>query len=281
MEVMSIIIEFTSYLVTNRGLSEGTAREYRKDLRETQTWMVANANIQRWSDVTKETIEDYVAAMTVAGLKPATISRRISCLRTFYQYAWQKGLQKENPAKYVSTPKVGESVPRTIAQSEIQAAISDTSIDVMTRVMITVMAETGMRISELRNIKAWDINLDLRTIRVHGKGKKERTVYYGEGTAETFRHLHVPGETVIFPLSDIEARSRIFWALRKHTGAERCSSHTLRHTWATSMLNAGADLKTIGTIMGHASVATTERYAKVAGVKVAADYKKYSPTYHG
>ncbi|MER2032577.1 tyrosine-type recombinase/integrase [Exiguobacterium indicum] len=278
---MSIIEEFVKYLGINRGLSEGTVREYRKDLRETQTWMVTNAKVERWSQVTKENIEDYVADMSLTGLKPATIRRRVSCLRTFYQYAWQKGLQKENPAKYVSTPKVGESVPRTLAQTEIQAAISDTSIDAMTRTMLTVMSETGIRISELRNIKAWDINQDEHTIRVHGKGNKERTVYYGAGTAETFRHLHVPGDTVIFPLSDIEARSRIFWALRKHTGAERCSSHTLRHTWATSMLNAGADLKTIATIMGHASVTTTEKYAKVAGVKVAADYKLYSPTYHG
>ena len=269
------------YLGTNRGLSEGTVREYRKDLREIQSWMVANAKVERWSQVTKENIEDYVADMSLAGLKPATIRRRVSCLRSFYQYAWTRGLQKENPAKFVSTPKVGESVPRTLNPKEIQATISDTTIDATTRVMVTMMAETGIRISELRNIKVWDINQEERSITISGKGNKERKVYYGDGTASILGNIHVPGNTQLFPMDDNEARSRVFWALRKHTSAAHCSSHCLRHTFATTMLNAGADLKSIGTLMGHASVATTERYAKVAGVKVAADYKQYSTNYHG
>ena len=278
---MSIIEEFVKYLVTNRGLSERTGIEYRKDLREIQKWMVANAKVERWSQVTKENIEDYVADMSLAGLKPATISRRISCLRTFYQYAWVKGLQQENPAKYVSTPKVGESVPKTLDPKEIQTAISDTTIDAMTRAMVTVMSETGIRVSELRNIRAWDINKEERSITISGKGNKERKVYYGDGTATLLGKLRVPGVTYLFPMGDREARSRIFWALRKHTPAAHCSSHCLRHTFATTMLNNGAELKSICTLMGHATVATTERYAKVAGVKVAADYKQYSTNYHG
>ena len=278
---MSIIEEFVKYLVTNRGLSEGTAREYRKDMREIQKWMVTNAKIERWSQVQKEHVDDYVADMYLIGHKPATIRRRVSCLRTFYQYAWIKGLQQENPAKYVSTPKVGESVPKTLDPKEIQAAISDTSIDATTRVMVTVMAETGIRVSELRNIRAWDINKEERSITISGKGNKERKVYFGDGTAAVLGNVRVPGATYLFPMGDREARSRIFWALRKHTPAAHCSSHCLRHTFATTMLNQGAELKSISVLMGHASVATTERYAKVAGVKVAADYKQYSTNYHG
>lgn len=278
---MSIIEEFGKYLEANRGLSEGTVREYRKDLREIQSWMVANAKVERWSQVTKENIEDYVADMSISGLKPATIRRRISCLRSFYQYAWVKGLQQENPAKYVSTPKVGESVPKTLDPKEIQSAISDPTIDAMTRVMVTVMAETGIRVSELRNLRAWDINQEERSITISGKGNKERKVFFGEGTAAVLGNLRVPGATYLFPMGDREARSRIFWALRKHTHAAHCSSHCLRHTFATTLLNKGAELKSISTLMGHASVATTERYAKVAGVKVAADYKQYSTNYHG
>lgn len=278
---MSIIEEFVKYLGTNRGLSEGTVREYRKDLREIQTWMVTNAKVERWSQVTKENIEDYVADMSLAGLRPATIRRRISCLRSFYQYAWVKGLQQENPAKYVSTPNVGESVPRTLDPKEIQATISDTTIDATTRFMVTMMAETGIRVSELRNIKVWDINQEERSITISGKGNKERKVYYGDGTAAILVNIHVPGNTQLFPMGDLEARSRIYWALRKHTSAAKCSSHCLRHTFATTMMNKGAELKSISTLMGHVSVATTERYAKVAGGKVAADYKQYSTNYHG
>lgn len=275
---MSIIDEFVGYLVNNKGLAVGTATEYLKDMREIQTWMVANG-IDRFSAVTKEHIDNYVASLAVAGRKPATIRRRISCLRSFYQYAWVKGLTKVNPAKYVSTPKTGESVPKTLGTDAIAATISDTSIDATTRVMVTIMAETGVRVSELRTITMGDISQGERSIMVHGKGNKERKVYYGAGTAAVVGHLHLPGNTHLFAMDDREARSRIFWALRKHTSAAHCSSHCIRHTWATAMLEAGADLKSISTLMGHTSVTTTERYAKAAGVKVAADYNKYHRDY--
>lgn len=276
---MSIIVEYQKYLVLNRGLAESTAMEYVKDLREIQKWMVSQAKIERWSDVTKENIDDYVADMSQQGQKPATISRRVSTLRGFYQFAWIKGLTKENPAKYVSTPKVGETMPKTLKPAEIKAAISDTRIDATTRVMITILAETGIRISELRAIRWWDVNQQERTITIHGKGNKERRVYYGNGTAEIFQHVNVPGSTQLFTMDDRDARSRIYWALRNHTNAERCSSHVLRHTYATEMLNAGANIKAISQLMGHASVTTTERYAKAAGVMVAATYNQYAQNY--
>lgn len=276
---MSIITEYQKYLVLNRGLAQSTAMEYGKDLREIQKWMVKQAKIERWSDVTKENIDDYVADMSQQGQKPATISRRVSTLRGFYQFAWVKGLTKENPAKYVSTPKVGETMPKTLNPAEIKAAISDTRIDATTRVMITILAETGIRISELRAIRWWDVNQQERTITIHGKGNKERRVYYGNGTAEIFQHVNVSGSTQLFTMDDRDARYRIYLALRQHTNAEKCSCHVIRHTYATELLNAGADINDIKELMGHASVTTTERYAKVAGAKVAATYKQYATNY--
>lgn len=276
---MSIIIEFTTYLVTNRGLSEGTAREYRKDLRETQTWMVANANTERWSEVTRENIEDYVAAMTVAGLKPATIRRRVSCLRTFYQYAWQKGLQTENPAKYVSTPKKPERQPTTIPTSAITAALTDATLDATTRMMVAIAAETGIRVSELRNIKTTDINKEQHSITIIGKGNKQRTVYYGNATAAAIADINTTIERRLFTESDRNTRRRMTYAIGMHTTQQKTSPHTLRHTFATTMLNNGAPLPVIQTLLGHKSVETTERYAHVAGRQVATMYEQTKPMY--
>ena len=278
---VSVIERFAQYITLNRGLSDGTAREYTKDLREVQTWMRREAKVERWSQIEKETIDDYVADMAANGMAPATISRRISCLRSFYQWAWVMGWQTENPAKYVSTPKIGSTVPKTLGTDEIAETLRDGSIDLETRAMIAVLAETGMRISELLGLRLLDIDTTNRRIVVRGKGNKERVVYYGDMTASVVSSARTVGNGRLFDLGDREARYRIHKALRAHTRAQKCSSHVIRHTWATAMLNNGASLPTIQALLGHKSVKTTERYAQVAGRTVATQYKQYSPSYYG
>lgn len=278
---VSVIEKFCSYIVLNRGLSEMTAREYAKDLREIQTWLKTQAKVERWGDVDKAMIDDYVTDMSTNGLKAATISRRISCLRSFFQFAWLQGWQSENPAKYVSTPKVGVTVPKTLKTSEIAATIADNSIDIQTRYMVAVLAETGVRISELLSIRLTDIDTAHQRIVIRGKGNKERCVYYGEMTAAAIASSVAVGRGRLFDLYDRDARWRIHDALRRHTQAPKCSSHIVRHTWATEMLNNGARIETIRTLMGHSSVKITERYAQVAGRTTATEYKQYKPTYYG
>lgn len=279
METKSPIEQFAAYIIKNRGLSERTATEYRKDLRVIQTWIRQQAKVERWSQLDKETIDEMVADWSTEGRKPATVRRRISTLRTFFQWAWLKGLQKDNPSKYVSTPKLGQHTPKTLESSEINETLTDTSTDATTKAMITVMSETGIRIGELLSLRLCDIDKEHRQLTVRGKGNKERRVYYGDGTESMLQYVTAVGTAQLFNLSDREARFRIHEALRRHTQKEHCSSHTLRHTWATSMLNAGADLKTISVLMGHASVKTTERYAQVAGATTAAQYNKYHTNY--
>lgn len=279
METKSVIEQFTAYAMLNRGLSERTAKEYSKDLREMQAWLRQQAKIERWSQVEKETIDEMVADWVTEGLQPATVRRRISCLRTFFQWAWVKGLQTENPAKYVSTPKIPTQTPKTLPTSVITDAIRDVQTDRQTAAIITIMAETGIRITEVLKIKRADIDEDNRQITVKGKGNKERRVYYGQGTTDVLTSQPAVGNGQLFTLGYREARRRIHDALRRHTTAAHASSHTIRHTWATAMLNAGCDLKTISVLMGHNSITTTERYAQAAGARTAAQYQKYHHDY--
>lgn len=277
---MSIIEEYTQHLLWNRGLSEKTSNEYRKDMLEIQKWLKAHTTVRRWSEVEKADVERYIADLSKAGLQAPTIRRRISCLRTFYQWAWQKGWTQENPAKYVNTPKLGKKLPCTLKDTVIADTIADATIDVETRKMVAVMAETGIRISELLNIRLNDIDRAAHAITIKGKGNKERRVYYGDMTAAAIATAATIGNGRLFNKGDRQARREIRNALGMHTSQSRCSSHTIRHTWACAMLNNGCDLKTISTLMGHSSVKTTEIYAQVAGQRVATQYKQYKPTYN-
>lgn len=269
-----MIQEFINYLEKNKGYSPQTCGEYRKDLERFVKWLKIH-HVEKWSNVEKATVDLYVSDMADEGLKPATIKRRISTIRSFYQYAWVMGYQKENPLKYVSTPKLGEALPKTIEQDDLRMTILDGTININVRGLIAFIAETGCRISEALSVTKADFNQETRSIRIWGKGKKERVVYYGDITAAYVKYAKVIGNCPIWMWSQRQARFLIWQALRKHSYAKQLSPHAIRHSFATGILNNGAPITTVQVLLGHKSVETTQRYAKVAQATAASDYKKY------
>jgi site-specific recombinase XerD len=229
--------------------------------------------------VEKATVDLYVSDMAEDGLKPATIKRRISTIRSMFQYAWQTGLQANNPAKYVSTPKLAEALPKTINEDDLRKTILDSSIDINVRGFIAFIAETGCRISEALSVTKADFDLENRSLRIWGKGKKERVVYFGDITAAYVRYARTIGNIPLWTWSQRQTRFLVYNALRKHSKALQLSPHAIRHSFATDMLNSGCPITSIQTILGHKSVQTTERYAKVAQTTAASDYLKYSSNY--
>lgn len=273
-----MIQEFTNYLEKNKGYSQSTCGEYRKDLERFVTWLKAH-RIERWSQVEKSTVDLYVSDMAEDGLKPATIKRRVSTIRSMFQYAWVMGYQTNNPAKYVSTPKLGEALPKTIDQDELRMTILDGSININVRGLIAFIAETGCRISEALSVTKADFDLESRSLRIWGKGKKERMVYFGDITAVYVRYAKTIGNCPIWTWTERQARFFVYQALRKHSHAKQLSPHAIRHSFATGLLNNGAPITTVQTLLGHKSVQTTERYAKVAQTTVASDYNKFKANY--
>lgn len=269
---MAIINDYVKYLEQNRGYSQQTCKEYRKDLEKFVRWLRSSTDVERWGMVTKSTIDRWVSDMSAAHLTASTIKRRVSALRGLYTYAWLQGWCQENPAKYVSTPKKGHTLPKTADGRMIWASIHDTGTMEETRMAVAIMAETGCRLGELLNMKVSDIDQEERTITVRGKGNKERKVYYGDETASALRCCGKIGHGYLITKSERETRYNVHAA----TGA---SPHNIRHTWATQMLNNGCPLESISKMMGHASVKTTEIYAEVATATLAADYNKYKPNY--
>lgn len=267
-----MIQEYINYLQHNKGYSVQTCTEYRKDLEKFVQWLRGSTQIERWGMVTKDVIDSWVWDMSVNDLAPCTIKRRVSALRGLYQYAWVKGLCTDNPAKYVSTPKKGHRLPKTADVDKLWQAIRNVGTDGETKLALAIMAETGVRLGELLEMRVNDVNLGERSITVRGKGNKERKVYYGDMTAELIGRCVVIGGGFLISSSARELRYKVHAA----TGA---SPHNIRHTWATVMLNNGCPLESISKLMGHASVKTTEIYAEVATATLAADYNKYKPNY--
>ena len=267
-----MIQEYISYLQHNKGYSVQTCTEYRKDLEKFVQWLRSSTQIERWGMVTKDVIDSWVSYMSVNDMAPCTIKRRVSALRGLYQYAWVMGLCSDNPAKYVSTPKKGHRLPKVADVDKLSQAIRNTATEAETKLALAIMAETGVRLGELLEMRACDVHQSDRSIVVRGKGNKERKVYYGDMTAEIIgRGVTIGGGKLI--MSDArELRYKVHAA----TGA---SPHNIRHLWATVMLNNGCPLESISKLMGHASVKTTEIYAEVATATLAADYNKFRPKY--
>lgn len=265
-----MITSFINYLRYNRGLSDDTCKAYEKSLRKFVAYARDKQPGVKWSTLKKETIDNYVHDCVQAGEARTSIKLYISTLRTLYKTMMALGYTGDNPARYVSTPKLKKTLPKPIEKEAIKKAIETSSP--RTRAILSILYETGIRISELMALnKGTDIDPTNQRINIKGKGKKERVVYYGDLTAATLNDLELDGMTAR------EIRWDVWHALKPYSNAKQLSPHAIRHTYACTMLQNGADIKVIQALLGHESVKTTERYAQVAGQQIATQYKQYSP----
>lgn len=266
-----MIQEFTNYLQTVRGYSPLTCEEYRKDLTSFVVWLKATTDIRRFGDVNQETVQEWVADLVAAGLQATTIKRRVSALRSLYTYARGRGLTKTNPAQYVSTPKKARRLPKLADATAIRSCLYNPYVEPSTKLAVALLSETGMRISELCTVKMTDINKSTHSIRIIGKGNKERYVYYGKHTKRLLESVANDGGRII-KTDTRETRHDVYKAIGS-------TPHNVRHLYATTMLNNGADIKTISQLLGHESVKTTEIYSRMDTARISSTYNKYQPKY--
>ena len=272
-----MIERFIHHLVCIKGYSNNTARAYEEDLRAFARYAKEIDANMTWSKVTKGFIESYVYAMHDADLENTTISRRISSLRTYYRWAISTGLTKKNPAQYISSPKKAKTLPHTIDTQAIKDALYMSNANSETKALIAIAYETGMRLQEMLDMNYKDIDMETRSIRVHGKGNKERIVYFGSASATLIEILHDKNGEKLFTCEQREARATVYKALKPYTNAEQLSPHAIRHTYATEMLNNGASIKAVSQLLGHESVKTTEIYAQMAQPTLFETYQQTAP----
>lgn len=276
----AMIQDFTQYLINNRGYSVNTATAYDDDLRQFARFLKTIRLDIRWRDVTKADVNRFVATLHEYGRANATIRRKVSAIRTFYDYAKAQGFPCEsNPARFVQMPKLGKQLPKCVEMSAVRKALHSPGTPLKTRCQMALMIETGIRLQELLNTEWQDVDTHARTLKVHGKGNKERTVYYSDTTAYYLGQMPGTKEGKLFPNDDPRGvRREVFYTLKPWSNARQLSPHALRHTFATEMLNNGAKLETVRDLLGHESVKTTERYTHVAQPTLFKEYQQFHPT---
>lgn len=272
-----MITEFLNYISSIKGYSDNTVVAYGKDLRDFVKFVKDVDEGITWRTVTKGLIQGYVVQLHDDGKENTTIKRRVAAIRSLYDYFKTQGLTDNNPARFVQTPKRLKKLPNIISTGALRDALEASSTPLKTKCMIALMAETGIRLQEMLDLETCDFMAHSHSIRIHGKGGKERTVYYGAMSRRYLNEYIGRRQGRLFTDEQREVRSDIYETLSKFTQGRQLSPHAIRHTFATTMLQNGADIKSIQALLGHESVKTTEIYAQVAGQQVATQYELFAP----
>ncbi|MCY3857883.1 MAG: site-specific tyrosine recombinase XerD [Gammaproteobacteria bacterium] len=266
-----------------RNLSSNTVKCYRQDLQAFEQWLG-----KRIRDCTREDLQAYLAEHVVHGKASSSRSRFLSSVRGFFNHAVEKGLLSDNPIANVENPKLAKNLPDYLSESEVEALLNapqpqESAVEWRDRAMLEVLYATGLRVTELIELKRESINLNQGVVRVIGKGNKERIVPLGEEAltwvtsytknARPKLLSNVPTD-VLFPSKrgQLMTRQTFWYAIRRYAeraGIDRhLSPHTLRHAFATHLLNHGADLRAVQMMLGHASLSTTQIYTRVANERL-------------
>lgn len=270
-----MVNEFLEYQRKVKGLSVGTCEEYRKDLR---AWVAyAKSKGLTWSRTSKHDVDDWTRAMVEDGLKPRTIKKRVGVVRCIYRWMVHEGLLEVNPATYCQTPKVAETLPQTVEVIDVERYLNApaTSVnDRMMKILAALLLESGLRISEALNLRWSDVNLERRSIRIKGKGGKERFAFFGERTVKQLEKIRPEVDACkIFDWTDIDARYLMYSTLGRY--CKGVHPHSLRHTFATMMVGQGMPVKQLSVLMGHKHVETTEIYTHVSTDNLRKNYEQF------
>lgn len=262
-----MITEYINHISSVKGQSPLTCLAYEKALRHFATWANANLDRPRWRDITRHVIDNYVSDCAAAGAAPSTTNLRLAAIGGLYNFMKSIGYSVENPCYYESRRKVPQTTPNIIPLKDLRAAY-DHSVGV-TRVMLGILIASGIRIGELMNLEYHDIDTDQNTIKVHGKGAKDRVVHVPAHILYEIKCVkeHCPKNGKVFSIPERMARKMIYEALKPYSQAKQLSPHAIRHTFATNLASQGVNVCTIGTILGHNHLETTQKYIDLAAAQ--------------
>lgn len=288
-----LINNYITYIDKELNYSEETINNYKKDLNEYNDYI--STNKINYKSITKLEILDYLKYLDNNKLSNKTISRHLSSLRSFYNYLMEIKIVDSNVFKRVRNPKVEKKLPNYLSINEIEELLNsineDTKEDIRNKCLFEIMYSTGMRVSEVSNLKLSNIDRNDNSIRVLGKGDKERIVYYGEYLKIILnKYLNVRDDFLkkgnidylfINSNGDKLSRESILYIVKKVEKLSlinhKISPHILRHSFATHLLDNGADLRSVQELLGHENLDTTEIYTHVSNERLRSVYLKYHP----
>jgi site-specific recombinase XerD len=277
-----------------RGCADKTRHAYGIDLTQFASWAAEQQLAP--NEVSPRAVRRYVASLSERGAAPASSARKLAALRTFFSSQREHGEIRQNPADLVSAPRRGSHLPRVLKVSEARQLLDGIDADgplvLRDRALFELAYSCGLRAEELVSLRVQDVDHDAEQVRVEGKGSKTRFVPIGEvALAAVTRYLRAARpalrestrETALFlsksgrPLSTSDVRRRLsIWT--KRSGIQGgCSPHALRHSFATHLLDGGADLRSIQEMLGHSSISTTQLYTRVESARLRSAYARSHP----
>ncbi len=327
-EIETYLDKFLGYLQIERNLSQRTIESYRTDLLQFEKFLQdtrfgikehAPGGLIDWTRIDKAIIRAFLGHLHEKGRAKTSIARKLAAIRSFLKYLNREGILTLNPASFVNSPKLPQRIPSFLSVSEVSALLqsvdpqvnpgnssSQTSkrvgfsaphlLSLRDHAILEVLYATGIRVGELVNLRINQVNFEEKTIRVRGKGKKERMVLLGEPAMAALKAYLLERERLesllrteknenspLFldykgdPLTDRSVRRIVEKCVRKGLFSKQISPHSLRHTFATHLLDSGADLRVIQELLGHESLSTTQKYTHVSINKLMEVYEKAHP----
>jgi len=285
------INEFTEYLIIDKKYSENTIKAYNNDLKKFKNF-IKNKTI---NNIDENSIKDYIKYLNKENNDAKTISHNISTLRSFYKFLLIEKKVNKNPMEYIELPKTKKSLPKTLSIEEIDKLLDinlTDSFSFRNKAMLELMYSSGLRVSELINVKIHDIDVSNCIIRIMGKGSKERIVPLGDYAIKyielylkEYREKLIKRELNDYLFLNNHGKKMTrqgFFKILKQIAKEKnikteFSPHTLRHSFATHLLNGGADLRSIQEMLGHSDISTTQIYTHVSKEKLKENYNNFHP----
>ena len=296
-----VISGFLEYIKNVRRYSSHTIRSYSHDLKDYHSFCKSFDTKQEFIDLDHTAIQSYLQQLSSQGLSAKTLARRLASIKSFYKYLLLNNLVKVNIARFVKTPKISQELPHYLSLKEAKDILllpkGNNEKALRERLILELFYATGIRISELVSIRFSDIRLEEGVIYVMGKGSKERIVIMGDDAQATLRDYQkllydrkmIETETYLFPSLRRNSRNghiavkTVFNIAKKYlqqvSDDAKLSPHSLRHTFATHMLNNGADLMAIKDLLGHSSLSSTQVYTHLQPEKLKKIHKNAHP--HG
>ena len=281
---------FFTFLYVEKGLSKNTIEAYRNDINDYLSWL-NKRNIQDYKKISEQVVNEYVAYLFKKALKSSTVNRKISSLKSFYLFLIKKKIISSSPLSEIITPKKDHHLPSSMSEDEVERLLRSPNIELdlenRDKAMIEMLYATGMRISELINLKITDIDLERSVLKVLGKGSKERLIPFGEKALDSLnsylakRKKSLAKEVFISNRGKKMTRTGFWQRIKIYLSREglkdSISPHTLRHAFATHLLNRGADLRSVQLLLGHSDLSTTQIYTHIAKQRLGEVLKKHHP----
>ncbi len=274
-----LVDEFITYLRVERGLAENTIQAYSRDLVRFITYLESrNLNPLK---ISRNEIRDYLGSL-IQDLSKRSRARNISAIKTFFRFLVSEGRMKENPARLLETPRMQRKLPDILSLDEVEQLLLQPNITTplgqRDRAMLELLYATGLRVSELVHLRLLDVNLEAGYVKTLGKGSKERLVPFGEKALQALQSYLSDGRPALLkdghpPYLFLNFRGKLltrqgFWKIIKNHGRmagikKSIKPHGLRHSFASHLLEAGADLRSVQVMLGHADITTTQIYTHV------------------